>query len=299
MDLAAPRTSFVIATRDRADELSGTLVRLLQTTRCPMVVVDNDSRDASRDVTISVAQSHPQGRRIKLVALRRNRGAVARNVGVAACDTPFVAFCDDDSWWQPDATRIGAELFDRHPSVALLAAQTVVWPQGRRDPFCEQLANSALGHAPGLPGPSVLGFQSCSAMVRRSAFLAVGGFSAVLHFRGEEQLLALDLAAAGWDLCYCPNLVAFHRPSPRRATPPVQRARVLRNDFLTSCMRRPPRACVSTSGELLRAAVRDAAHAKAAAEALIRLPAALRNRRRLAPELERKVRLLEAAAQPD
>jgi GT2 family glycosyltransferase len=288
------RTSFVIATRDRADELRQTLVRLLDTTECPIIVVDNDSRDATCDVTCSLAKSHPHGR-VKLVALNRNRGAVARNVGVAASGTPFIAFCDDDSWWQPDATGIAEKLFDRYPTLALLAAQTVMWPGGRRDPFCDELANSALGQAPGLPGRSVLGFQSCSAIVRKTAFAEVGGFSDVLHFRGEEQLLALDLAAAGWDLCYCPELVAFHQPSQVRAPGPAQRARVLRNDFLTSCMRRPPTACMTTSRELLRAAVRDRAHAKAAAEALVRLPAALRRRRRLSPELERKVRLLETS----
>ncbi|MCW2653294.1 MAG: Transferase [Mycobacterium sp.] len=287
--------SFVIATRDRAQGLGHTLARLLETTPCPIIVVDNDSGDHSRDAVGTLARTHPQGSRLRLVALTRNRGAVARNVGVATCDTPYVAFCDDDSWWAPESARIGTELFDRHPTVAVLAAQTVVWPSGRRDPFSDVLASSALGRKPAMPGPSVLGFQSCSAMVRASAFLAAGGFSTVLHFRGEEQLLALDLAAAGWELCYCPELVAFHEPSPVRAAAAAQDARVLRNDFLTCLMRRPPDRCVATARELLLAAAADSAHARAAAEALVRLPIALGRRRRLPEELERKVRQLEAA----
>lgn len=287
--------SFVIATRDRAEGLRQTLVRLLDTTGCPIVVVDNASHDDSRDVVREFARSHRQGGRLKLVALNRNRGAVARNAGVTACDTPYVAFCDDDSWWAPDAPRIGADLFDENPTLAVLAAETVVWPSGRRDPFSDLLARSALGRKPGMPGPSVLGFQSCSAMVRTSAFLAAGGFSPVLHFRGEEQLLALDLAAAGWELCYCSKLVAFHEPSPLRATPAAQTARVLRNDFLTCLMRRPPDRCAAALGQLLHSATGDPAYARAVAEALVRLPAALRLRRRLPAELERKVRQLEAA----
>ncbi len=289
------RTTFVIATRDRAVGLAETLHRLLNTTECPIIVVDNASDDDSREVTAEICRNHPGGDRVWLIALTSNAGAVARNTGVAACRTPYAAFCDDDSWWQPDATAIAEDEFDRHADLALLAGRTVVEPGGRADTFSDQLANSPLGQLPGLPGPSVLGFQSCAAMVRKAAFESVGGFSPVLHFRGEEQLLALDLAVAGWQLCYCPAMVAFHRPSLRRATPAAQQARVARNEFLTSCMRRPPSVCLAASATLLRAATRDRAYLRAAGEALARLPAALRNRRTLPPEWEHAVRLLEAA----
>jgi GT2 family glycosyltransferase len=289
MAYSSSRTSFVVATRDRADDLADTLSRLLDNTGCPIIVVDNNSHDTTREVTAEFSGRYPG--RLQLIGLPRNRGAVARNVGVAACRTPFVAFCDDDSWWQPDATEIAEEQFDRHPDLALLAACTVVEPGARIDAFSRQLAGSPLGRHRGKPGPSILGFQSCSAMVRKTAFEAVGGFNEVLFFRGEEQLVALDLVVAGWQLCYCPDMVAFHRPSPRRGTPAAQRARVLRNDFLTACMRRPPSTCARTWAALLRAAVHDRAHMRAAAEALTLLPAALRNRRRLPPDVESQVRL--------
>ena len=35
-------------------------------------------------------------------------------------------------------------------------------------------------------------------------------------FGGEEERLALDLAAAGWALCYAPQVVARHVPSTQR-----------------------------------------------------------------------------------
>jgi len=286
----------VIATRDRAEDLADTLTRLLDTTPCPIIVVDNCSHDQTRDITVEFSDRHPG--RVVLRALSSNRGAVARNIGVAACRTPYVAFCDDDSWWQPDAIAIGENEFDLNPDLAVLAARTIVEPGGRTDPFCDELANSPLGHVDGLPGPSILGFQSCAAMVRKTAFESVGGFSPVLHFRGEEQLLAVDLAAAGWQLCYCDRMVAFHRPSPRRSAPAAQRARVLRNDFLTSCMRRPLPVCLAAWAKLMSAASRDTAHLRAAGEALARLPAALRRRRTLPPKLEEQLRLLETSTAP-
>lgn len=284
--------SFVIASQNRARELATVVARLLDTTPCPIVVVDNASEDDTAAVIDRLAAR--SANRLQLITLDTNRGAVGRNVGVAACHTPYVAFCDDDSWWTPEAPSIAVELFDSHPSLGLLAARTIVWPQRREDPFATQLADSALGTRPDLPGPSILGFMSCAAMVRKRAFEEAGGFSEILHFRGEEQLLALDLATLGWDLCYCPRLVAIHQPSSVRAATAAQDARVLRNDVLTTWLRRPVRHCVSASGRLIRAALRDREHARGAAEAFVRLPVVIAQRRPLPREVEEAVTVLES-----
>lgn len=234
---ASTRLSFVIASRNRAAELASVVNRLLDTTPCPVIVVDNASDDHSVDVITRIAAR--SANRVQVIELDSNRGAVGRNAGVAASRTPYVAFCDDDSWWEPDALALGVETFDRYPRVGLLAARTTVLPGGRIDPFSIELARSPLGHRPDLPGPSILGFMSCAAMVRTAAFQAAGGFSDILHFRGEEQLLALDMAALGWEeLCYLAELLAVHQPSSVRATTAAQDARVLRNDVLTTWLRR-------------------------------------------------------------
>jgi GT2 family glycosyltransferase len=289
---ATARTSFVIASRNRAQELATTVARLLDTTRCPIIVVDNDSEDDSVAIMNRIAAR--SGDRLRIIELDTNRGAVGRNVGVSACSTPYVAFCDDDSWWTPEAPAIGADHFDRHPTLGLLAARTIVWPQRREDPLTGQLANSALGRRSDLPGPSILGFMCCSAMVRTRAFEAAGGFSEVLHFRGEEQLLALDMASLGWDLCYCPEMIAIHQPSTARATTAAQDARILRNAVLTTWMRRPMRHCLEATGALLWAALHDRDHARGAAEAILRLPSVVNERRPLPPNVEQALALLES-----
>jgi GT2 family glycosyltransferase len=285
-------TSFVIASRNRAAELAAVVGRLLDTTYCPIVVVDNNSDDDSVAVVRRIADR--SAHRLRLIELDTNRGAVARNVGVAECRTPIVAFCDDDSWWAPEATTIAEEIFAKYRSVGLLAGRTIVWPQRSDDPLAAELANSALGCRPDLPGPSILGFLACSAMVRKPAFEAAGGFSEILHFRGEEQLLALDMAALGWDLCYCPELIAIHRPSAVRETTAAQDARILRNVVLTTWLRRPMRHCVKATGALMWAALRDAEHARGAAEALMRLPAVINHRHRLPATVERALAVIEA-----
>lgn len=285
------RTSFVIASRNRSAELAVVLRRLLDTTDSPIILVDNGSDDDSVPMARRVAEE--AAGRLAVIELGENLGAVGRNVGVAESSTPYVAFCDDDSWWDAESISRAESLFDAYPTLAVLAARTVVMPDGRDDPIVADLASSPLGHDPALPGPSILGFLACSSIVRASAFEAVGGFSPIIHFRGEETLLAWDLAAHGWDLCFCDRLTAFHQPSTHRGTTAAQDARSMRNAVLTTWLRRPLRHCVRAGAAFVRAAATDRAHAAALGEAIRVLPAVLTARHRLPADTERSLRVLE------
>ena len=81
-----------------------------------------------------------------------------------------------------------------------------------------------------------MGFLGCGAVVRREAYLAVGGFSRLLFIGGEEQLFAYDLAAAGWAACYRPDMVAYHHPSDARQ-PATRRYQEARNRALVAGLR--------------------------------------------------------------
>ncbi|MEV6625953.1 glycosyltransferase, partial [Amycolatopsis sp. NPDC051114] len=220
------RTTVVIATRNRAGELARTLTQLSSLEpRPPVVVLDN----ASEDDTAEVAGRYGN---VRVIRLPQNLGAAARTLGVIVADTPYVAFSDDDSWWAPDALSEAERIFDEHPRTGLLAARTLVGPECRDDPVTPDMERSPLGHPDGAPGPLVLGFLACSAIVRRTAYLQVGGFSPLLHFGAEEQLLAYDLAARGWDVCYVGHLRAHHHPSRSRPPSSWRRRAELRNRLL-------------------------------------------------------------------
>jgi GT2 family glycosyltransferase len=283
----------VIATRDRRRELLHTLQRLQALPeRPPVIVVDNGSSDGTPDVVRRLAGDSPD---LSVVELGENRGSRARDVGVEAATTPYVAFSDDDSWWAPGALARAGELFDAHPSAAVLAARILVGHAQTLDPVCREMRASPLPERDGLPGPRVLGFVACGAVVRRDAFLAAGGFDEVLFFRCEEGLLAMDLARAGWDVVYVDDLVAHHHPSPSR-DPEAQRAVVLRNDLLTAWMRRPLGVALDATLELVRQARRDPTARRALRQAGGRFRAALARRRVVPPEVEADLRALTPAA---
>jgi glycosyltransferase involved in cell wall biosynthesis len=279
--------SIVVATRNRADRLGATLERLLTLPGRPEVIVIDDASD---DGTAAVAAR--AGARV--ARMRRNAGATARNVGVRLAGTPLVAFADDDSWWAPEALPRAVAHFRAHPRLALLAARTLVGPAQRLDPVSAQLAREPLGTAPDLPGPSALGFLACAAVVRREAFLSVGGFDPVVFFMGEEERLAYDLAAAGWGLAYCADVVAHHHPAP--ASGDAKRMLARRNAILTAWMRRPVRVAASSTAGLIRAAAADPAARRTLGELLTRLPAALIRRRPPHPQVEAALQILANAS---
>ncbi|MFF8653590.1 glycosyltransferase family 2 protein [Streptomyces huasconensis] len=278
----------VIATRNRADSLGRTLRHLLDLPERPeIVVVDNASTDDTRS---RLARDFPE---VQVMALPRNRGALARTDGVRALRTRYVAFSDDDSWWAPGALKQAAELMDAYPRLGLVSARTLVGPDEGPDPLNDVLATSPLGPAGDLPGTQVLGFLACASVVRRSAYLEVGGFHPLLFFGGEETLLAYDLAAHGWGVTHCPDVVAHHHPdpAPRGGRP----ARLRRNELLTLWLRRPLPHALARTRRLAAEARRDPAARQALRQTLARLPAALRARRPLPPHLERAARTLDGA----
>lgn len=219
----------VVATRNRRQQL----LRYLPRHEAPVVLVDNGSDDGTPDV---VESAFPD---VTVIRLGRNLGAAARNVGVATARTPYVAFADDDSYWEGDALRRAGDLFDAYPRAALMTGRVLVGEQGRVDTISDEMAAAALGVEPDLPGPSVLGFLACAAVVRRKPFLQVGGFEPRLHLYGEEALVAMDLADAGWGLAYVPSLTVRHIPLPTGRDRCARRHRQARNDLLTTWLRRP------------------------------------------------------------
>lgn len=291
MDSGNGRVSVVVITRDRCTELLRTLAHLRELPeRPPIIVVDN----ASTDETPAALRRDPD---IRYVPLTQNLGATARNIGLALARTPYVAFADDDSWWLPGAFSAAERGFERHPRLGLLAARVAVGESGETDETSTAMAAAPLGREPDLPGPSVLGFMACGALVRKEAFLEVGGFDGLVFFGGEETLLALDLAAAGWGLAYVDGVVACHRPSRHRHQPVERRALGLRNDVLTCWMRRPIRvACRETAR--LAGNITEPAARSALLQLTPRLPLALSRRRRVPTWLERRVRHLAASRPP-
>jgi len=242
-----------------------------------VLLVDNGSADG----TVPAVRSRFPS--VEVVELAENRGAVARNLGVERAGTPYVAFADDDSWWEPASLALAQELLAAHPDWAVLVASVLVEPGSTLDPLNEKmLAESPVVDDPTRPGLDarlVSGFHACAAVVRSDAFLAAGGFDDVVFFGGEEERLVLDLVEAGGLLVHVPSLRVHHEPGDhaRHGRDQV----VARNHLLTAVMRH---GWAEVGRRLLRSARRGDLLALAAATA--RAPCALAARHRVSPSVE-------------
>ena len=284
---ADARVTVVVITHNRCEELRRTLTSLGTLPERPrVVVVDNASTDGTARM---VAEEHPD---IRLLEPGENLGAVGRNLGASVVDTPYVAFCDDDTWYEPGALSTAADVLDAHPSVAVVTAKIVVEPYGRVDAISEEMAASPLPRVPGLPGHPLLSFLAGVSVVRRTAFEQAGGFSPRLWLGGEEELLASDLARTGWDMLYVPEVVAHHHASKQRDAH-LRRRHGIRNTLWFTWLRRPLPSAVRRTARLATRVPRDRITLYAVADAVRGAHWVARERHVVPPHVERGYQQLE------
>lgn len=279
----------VVLTHNRSRVLRRTLERLYELPERPrVVVVDNASHDDTERVW------KPFGDRVQFVKLRRNIGAAARTIGVKYAATPLVAFCDDDCTWEPGSLQRAAERLYRYQDVAVLNGRVVVGEGECIDPACRAMQASADGS--GAPGVPIVYFMAGACVMRARAFLDAGGYEARYFLGAEEALLSLDLAARGWRLWYCDDLLVHHHPSSENRNPEVRRRLTLRNRLWTALLRYSARNAWRTLFRYVHEAARDRIARDALIEAMRGLPWIVRERRPIPRELEKRALELGALA---
>lgn len=190
------------------DNPSG-LLRLLGALRgLKVVVVDDGSTNPLRENDFRDVHCD-----VRLLRLERNRGpAAARNAGLMACDTDFVAFLDSDvvprrGWLE----ALLGHFCD--PAVALAAPRIVALaPSDNVVARYEAVRSSldlGLREAPVVPFGTVSYVPSAAIICRRSALLEVGGFDETLT-SGEDVDLCWRLNEAGARLRYEPIAMVAH-----------------------------------------------------------------------------------------
>ena len=279
--------SVVVLTHQRAAELARTLRHLCALPeQPPVIVVDNDSQD---DTVAMVRQDFPS---VALVRAPRNLGASGRNLGAARVRTPYVAFCDDDTWWGAGSLALAAGLLDHYPHIGALTARVLVGPEQREDPACRQMSASPLRSIVPLPGPPILGLLAGASVFRTGAFLAAGGYHPRFFLGGEETVLAFDLASAGWSLGYAPQLTVFHYPSPLRDAK-RRRSLLARNAVWTAWLRLPVSSAIACTFRCAPQIWRDAGGIGGCWETMRGLRWILPQRRVLPPPLDAMRRRLQ------
>lgn len=245
-DLAG-RVTIVLLLHNCEPWVGRTLDRLVEL-ELPIIAVDNASSDGTRDV-VAV---YPD---VILLRLRKNIGAAGRNAGAALARTPYVAFCDDDGYFERSGLEYAANALDAFPDIAVVNARIVVGPEQSLDPISAEMQASPLPDSVPLPGKRLLGFMAGAIVARRDAYLAVGGYSPKFFVGGEEETLAWPLVRRGWQLRYIPEVVVHHHPSLANYT--RIRHFGIRNTLWNAWLHRPWPSAARYSGFIVRSAPKN------------------------------------------
>ncbi len=276
------RLTVVLLTYNCASRIERVVQNLLSL-NVPIVAVDNASTDRTAQVV--------RGFGVDVVELKANIGAAARNVGAAKAKTPYVAFCDDDGWYERPGLEIACDLLDKHEKLALVNARILVGDQCRLDPISVEMSQSPVVDHAGIPGAVLLSFMAGAVIVRKSAYDAVGGYDQRFFIGGEEETLGFPLAKAGWAMRYVEDVVAHHHPSLANAG--KLRAYGMRNTLWTAWLHRRWRTALRYTAFTLADTPKNRDYVSGLLMALAGLPWVLTERKPMSKELDADLVLLD------
>jgi GT2 family glycosyltransferase len=231
----------VIVTKNRRDELRGSVRSAVeQSGRPEVLVLDDGSDDGS---ALMVEREFPPAR---VVRFDRSEGyIVRRNQAARFASTPVIVSIDDDAAFStPDTVvQVLCEFADER-----IGAIAMPYINVRQDDIIRKRAPGSVG------GYATHGFVGTAYAVRRNLFLGLGGFRELFFHQGEEREFCTRMLAAGFVTALGRSDPVHHFVSPRRD---LRRLHVFarRNDILCAWLTTPmPYLPVHIAGTIAKGA---------------------------------------------
>ena len=220
MGAPAPLVSVIVVNHNRAELLSECLRSLAaQTHPClEILVVDNASTDASRDLVRSASDS-----RVRLIEADHNLGfGVANNLAASQASGDFFALLNNDAvadprWIESLVSRVAsdpgagmcASKILVHGTTVIDKAGHLIYPDGQNRGRGTGEQDRGQYDQPG----EALFPDGCAALYRRAAWEEVSGFDPHFFAYADDADFGLRCRLRGWRCLYEPKAVVFHHRS--------------------------------------------------------------------------------------
>ena len=207
--MTKPKVSVVIPAWNAQGRIATTLQSVFAQDYRPIeiVVVDDGSTDGTLAELHRLLAPPPAADCSAVVLHQENQGpARARNHGAANARGEYLAFLDDDDQWLPDRLSRCADALARFPAAAMVYSDA-------RQPDGRQLIAAAMAHAPSMQEMLTRWWPilPSTAVIRRSAFEASGGFAPAFERPGWEDAEFFVRLREQGEFIYLPEaLVLYH-----------------------------------------------------------------------------------------
>jgi len=181
----------------------------LHETRYEVILLPDAPMEAAKGV-----YAHPS---VSIVPTGAVSPAVKRDTGAEAANGQYLAFIDDDAYPEPYWLTFALQAFEREPDVVAVGGPAQTPPS---DPFWARASGAVFlskfsggfpqRYLPLAPRRYVDDWPSVNLIVRREAFLEVGGFDNEF-WPGEDTKLCMDLVReTGGKILYLPEMLVWH-----------------------------------------------------------------------------------------
>ncbi len=171
-----------------------------------VLVVD----DGSTDLTLDAAKKMEKKGRLRVVSHENTGKSGALNRGITEAVGDYVLCMDADSMLAPDVLKLAMAYFERNPKLAAVAGSVVLGNTPNVLTMFQRLeyiiglnfhktAQSFLSMVTIVPGPI--------GVFKKSAITAIGGYHHDTF--AEDCDLTIRLLVEGYDLAYCPEMIAI------------------------------------------------------------------------------------------
>jgi GT2 family glycosyltransferase len=197
--------SLVILSWNRREDVRESLSRIKSGTwaNIEIIVCDNGSADSTPEM---VKREFPE---VILIEFAKNIGIEAYNAGFRRARGEYIVILDDDSFPAPLAVERMVSKFEADPSLGIVAFD--VRNYYSYDEVTKEQVKSRTATAEGY----ILGFNGAGAGIRKAVFEEVGYYPGEFFLYWNEQDLSLRAFDAGWKVVWFPDVISYHKYSPR------------------------------------------------------------------------------------